>query len=231
MYLSKRTCGLITGTSVLVMAVIAMFSYGYIFEKLIVKNNGIETFNNLKSAYGVFVAGIFGWGIIFFLDVLVACFLYFFFKDLNYKISLFSSILRILYSFGLAYASLHLLDIVPLLSGNIDNHEAVLLKLKAFELMWVKSLIIFGFHLIGLGVVLIKLKSNFNKFGYLIIFSGLCYVLLNLLKISLPLLGERIMMVELILSLPMAMAEIGLGFWLIIKGGSTPEALRKELLV
>lgn len=66
MYLSKRTCGLITGTSVLVMAVIAMFSYGYIFEKLIVKNNGIETFNNLKSAYGVFVAGIFGWGIIFF---------------------------------------------------------------------------------------------------------------------------------------------------------------------
>ena len=39
------------------------------------------------------------------------------------------------------------------------------------------------------------------------------------------------MMVELILSLPMAMAEIGLGFWLIIKGGSTPEALRKELLV
>jgi hypothetical protein len=231
MYWSKRTYGLIAGGSILVMAIIAMFSYGYVFEKLIVKGHPIETFNHLKSSYTIFVAAIIGWAAILLLDVLVAWSLHHFFKELNPGLSLLTAVLRIVYSVGLAYAILQLVPIVPLLGSSTERYGLVLMKIKSFKLIWSKSLIIFGFHLIGLGFVVAKINNNFNKFGYLIVFAGLCYVLLNLVKVIFPSLAEEIIMVELILSLPMAMAEIGLGFWLLLKGGKASYQKRKEQLI
>ncbi|MDO6438447.1 DUF4386 domain-containing protein [Cyclobacterium sp. 1_MG-2023] len=231
MYFSKRTYGVIAGASILTMAIIAMFSYGYVFEKLIVKGDPIETFNNLKSSYNIFVTGIIGWAAILLLDVLVAWSLHHFFKELNPGLSLLTAMLRIVYSMGLAYAIFQLVPIVPLLGSPTERYGLVLMKIKSFELIWSKSLIIFGFHLIGLGFVVSKVVNNFNKFGYLIVFAGLCYVLLNLVKVTFPSLAEGIVMAELILSLPMAMAEIGLGFWLLTKGRKAYALNRKELLI
>ncbi|GAB3012875.1 DUF4386 domain-containing protein [Cyclobacterium sediminis] len=231
MYWSKRTYGLIAGASILAMAIIAMFSYGYVFEKLIVKGDPIETFSNLKSSYTIFVAAIIGWAAILLLDVLVAWALHHFFKELNPRLSLLTAVLRIVYSVGLAYAILQLVPIVSLLGSSTERYGLVLMKIKSFELIWLKSLIIFGFHLIGLGFVVANINNNFNKFGYLIVFAGLCYVLLNLVKVTFPSLAEEIIMVELILSLPMAMAEIGLGFWLLLKGAKASYQKGKELLI
>lgn len=231
MYLSKRNYGLIAGASILEMAIIAMFSYGYVFEKLIVKGDPIETFNNLKSSYIIFAAAIIGWAAILLLDVLVAWSLHHFFKELNPGLSLLTAVLRIVYSVGLAYAILQLVPIFPLLGSTTERYGLVLMKIKSFELIWSKSLVLFGFHLIGLGFVVSKIRNKFNKFGYLIVFAGLCYVLLNLAKVTFPSLAERLIMVELILSLPMAMAEIGLGFWLLFKGGKASDLKRKELLI
>lgn len=231
MYWSKRTYGLIAGASILAMAIIAMFSYGYVFEKLIVKGDSIETFNNLKSSYTIFVAAIIGWAAILLLDVLVAWSLNHFFRELNPGLSLLTAVLRIVYAVGLAYAILQLVPIVSLLGSSTERHGLVLMKIKSFELIWLKSLIIFGFHLIGLGFVVSKINIIFNKFGYFIVFAGLCYVLLNLVKVTFLSLAEEIKMAELILSLPIAMAEIGLGFWLLLKGGKASYQKGKEQLI
>ena len=228
---SKRNYGLIAGVSILAMAIIAMFSYGYIFEKLIVKGDPIETFYNLKSSFTIFVAAIIGWVAILLLDVLVAWSLHHFFKELNPGLSLLTAVLRIVYSAGLAYAILQLVFVVPLLGSPTERYALVLMKIKSFELIWSISLILFGFHLIGLGFVISKINNNFNKFGYLIVFAGLCYVLLNLVKVTFLSLAEGIVMAELILSLPMAMAEIGLGFWLLLNGGKASALKKKEQLL
>ena len=83
---TQRKSALIAGIALIIMAVVAGFTYGYLHNTLIVEGDSETTLRNLKSDASLFQAEIFGWFFILVLDVIVAWALYFFFRDENKRL-------------------------------------------------------------------------------------------------------------------------------------------------
>lgn len=165
---------------------------------------------------GLFQAEIVGWCLILFLDVTVAWALYHFFKSVNKSISALTAWLRIIYSIILGMAIGQLMKICNLLEETSEaTAQVVMDHFQSFENIWTLGLIVFGFHLIGLGFL--ALKSRLRFWGILLIIAGLSYSLVCILKQfqSLESLATNL---EMILSIPMAVGELGFAVWLLICG-------------
>ena len=226
MHLTKRKSALVAGVSLLLMAVAAGYAYGFVYGSLIVSGNSQETYENIKASLDVFIGGIAGWWLIFVLDLMVAWALHEFLKEGNAGISKVTAILRVVYSLVLGAAIIQLMAVVGLVNDQADT-TFMMNKLESFEALWSNGLIIFGLHLLGVGILTIKSKSISNIFGGLFLFAGLCYFVIHIAKTVAPAFSEQIAQTEMVLSLPMALAEIGFAFWLIFKGGR-PSSLSTE---
>jgi hypothetical protein len=220
-YKEKRQ-GIIAGIALLIMAIVAGFSFGYVHSNLIVDSPEI-TIKNLMVNKSLFYAELLGWTIIFITDLIVAIALYFFFRSVSKQISMITAFIRIVYTLILGIAIIHLFKIVPILSlDNIITDQPAfsdtLSNLQLFDKIWSIGLIVFGLHLIGLGYLSIKSKSVPKLLGYLLYFGGISYTLLHT-SIQLSLFNTKTLnTIENILALPMALAEILLAFWLLYNG-------------
>jgi len=222
---TNRKSALIAGIALIIMAVVAGFTYGYIHNTLVIANNPESTFNNLKLNGLLFQAEIFGWFFILVLDVVVAWALYVFFRNENKKLSLLTAALRIVFVFIFGVAIFNLIPVLKIVNGNISEvqtaAEQILISLKSFETIWSFALIIFGFHLFALGVLAFQSKNIHNFWGILLVFAAVCYTVINSAKFLLPEFENQVATAEMILSLPMAFGEVGFAFWLIIRGGKS----------
>jgi hypothetical protein len=90
---------------------------------------------------------------------------------------------------------------------------------ESFETIWFFALIIFGFHLLALGILTHQSKNIHNFWGILLVFAAVCYAVIHSAKFLLPEFENQVAIAEMILSLPMAFGEVGFAFWLIIRGG------------
>jgi len=213
---TNRKFALIAGISILIMAIAAAFTYGYIHNTLVVPGNSEATLNNLNSNQFLFVIEILGWQFILLCDVVVAWALYGFFKNENRQLSIFTASTRIIYSAFLGAAIYYLIQI-----SRTENGNLVMFFLQNFESTWSFGLIIFGFHLFLLGVLVLKSKYIHSFWGILLVFAAISYVIIHSSKLLSPEFESQIKLAETILSLPMAFGEIGFAFWLIIRGGKT----------
>ncbi|HKK59395.1 MAG TPA: DUF4386 domain-containing protein, partial [Salinivirga sp.] len=163
---TNRKSTLIAGIALIIMAVVAGFTYGYIHNTLVIANNPESTFNNLKLNGLLFQAEIFGWFFILILDVVVALALYVFFRNENKKLSLLTAALRIVFVFIFGVAIFNLIPVLKIVNGNISEvqtaAEQILISLKSFETIWSFALIIFGFHLLLLGILVLQSKNIHN---------------------------------------------------------------------
>lgn len=230
MKLTNRTYALIAGLALIIMAVAAGFSAGYVNGSLMVEGNAIATFQNLNASPSLFQAGIAGWMIIFTTDLLVAWALYHFLKPVNKKLSLATALIRVVYTLVLGLAIYQLIAVLPGL-GNLPAIGAteVSNRLQSFNAIWSQGLIIFGFHLVGLGILTYRSRYVPRFWGALLLFAGLCYSGIHAAYHLFPDFHAQINSVEMILSLPMALAEIGLALWLIIRGGKVKKIAEAEL--
>lgn len=138
-----------------------------------------------------------------------------FFKNDNKKISFISFALRIIYTFILAIATYYLF---ANLKQGLDN-ETLLENYNLFETIWTVGLIIFGGHLLAIGL-LMKIHKKIPKILWLLtLIAGVAYIIVHLLKVIAPELNEFTQTLNNVLALPMALGEICLAIWLIIKGG------------
>ncbi len=217
-----RKSALVAGIALLVMAVAAGFTYGYIHNTLVVPGNSEATLNNLESHQFLFTLEILGWIFILLCDVVVAWALYVFFRNENRRLSLFTAATRIIYSAILGAAIYYLIQVNGTESVNI-----VMSYLHNFENTWSLGLIIFGFHLFLLGALVLKSKRIHNFWGIVLVFAAVSYVIIYSSKLLLPEFENQVIAVETILSLPMAFGEIGFAFWLIIRGGK-PKIVFKQ---
>jgi hypothetical protein len=215
---SKRKHAILAGLSLILMAVLAGYAYGFVYGSLVFPEESQKTFDSIQSSTGTFQSGIVAWIGILILDVLVAWALHLFLKEVNLHLSQVTAAIRILYSAILGVAIYHQLVALSLIAGE-SSPSQVLYELEAFEIIWSAGLIIFGLHLIGLGVLCWKAGFVPNFWGGLLIFAGICYSGIHLAKALFPEKIIQIVQVEQILSLPMALAEIGLAVWLLWKGG------------
>lgn len=212
----ERKAGLVAGISLIVMAVAAGFSYGFVQNQLVSESAEV-TMQNLIENKSLFLAGLAGWLVIFITDLIVSWALYIFFKTTSKRISLITSIVRILYTLVLGVAIFHLFAIIPELT-KAETATEINSRFASFEKIWSAGLIIFGFHLLGLGYLSIKSQNIPGFFGYLLYIAGVGYVLIHAAK-QFALFSQYVIdSVENILALPMALSEILLAVWFIYKG-------------
>lgn len=147
--------------------------------------------------------------------------IYFYFRSTSKQISLITAFLRLVYTFTLGIAVIQVIKIIPLLSADNtvpDTSEIVTSYFQKFEKIWSLGLVIFGFHLIGLGYLSVKSKSVPRFLGYLLYFGGVSYSFLHGSR-QLGLFDVQTQKsIENILAPPMALAEILLAIWLIYNG-------------
>ena len=225
--LTQRKMAKTAGYSLLLMAITAGFTVGYVMNNLIIPGDAAATYHHIQIAESLFRLGIFGWIIILVLDVIVAWSLYEFFKQLNQRISLLTSWFRLIYAGILAVAIANLICVVVLVSGSehlssFDSeqlNELTLFFINAFDRIWSVGLIVFGLHLLGLAFLMFKSVTIPKVFGILMLIAGIGYVCIHFLKLLFPDLLDKTALIEVILGIPMALAEVGFACWLIIKGG------------
>lgn len=222
MYTNEKKTGLLAGISLIVMAVVAGFSYGHVYNSLVV-DSPETTLQNLISNKSLYLAGVAGWVIIFLTDLIVALALFGYFRRTAKQASLLTAVLRIVYTIILGIGIVQLLRVIPLLSVDAVNADAfaafnVVLRLHLFETIWSLGLIIFGLHLIGLGYLSVKSGSVPSLLGYLLYLGGVLYVFVHVARQITSFDPDVVSKIENIASLPMALGEIFLAFWLIYKG-------------
>ncbi len=219
MRLTDRKHAKTAGISLILMALIAGYTYGYVHSTLIVANHPNVTFAHLKNAPSLYISGVIGWIVILITDLLVAWSLYKFFAKVNPRISLLSGLIRGVYSLILAFAIFQLIAAGQLIRAIEPNPEAIMNHLTLFEKYWSFGLILFGGHLFALGYLSIKSNNVPKWIGWLLYVAGFSYTFIHGAKAWTANSAEWISFVETILGLPMALAEIGLAIWLLWKGG------------
>jgi len=223
---TNRYSALIAGIGLILMAIVAGFSYGYAHNSIVEMADPEATINNLRFSAQLFNMEIIGWIIILLLDITVAWALYLFFKKENNKISLSTAIIRLIYSAILGVAIFNLIQIQSILNGiHLMNQSVLNMKvmsnLSAFEKWWSLGLIVFGFHLLGLGYLALTSKNIHWFWGVMLVIAAISYIAIHsAYNIFLNFEGQ-VKMIETILIIPMTFGEIGFAFWLVIRGGKS----------
>lgn len=206
-----RKYAVIAGTSLLLMAAVAGFAYGYafpLFEKL-------PDLSLFPAMSGLFYGMIGAFGIVAVLDVIVAVKFRQFFSPVNAKQAMVQWLLRLIYTVFLI-ASLGVLLTTDSTCSNLKANIAL------FQYIWMMGMVVFGLHLI----VLSRLLGHTNRFPkfftFMALFAGCAYVVTSLLQLSWEGYTAYKTHVEAILALPMAAGELLLAFWLIFRGGKLP---------
>lgn len=220
---SKRNMALIAGISLQLMAVAAAFSFGYVHNGLLANADSSTILTTLQQALPLFRAALLGWLIVLVTDVLVAWALHRFFRQNGTALSQLTAWLRLVYVALLAAAIASLFGVLAATTGIITNNTGSLLVwlLQTFELTWSAGLIVFGGHLLGLGVLVLRATTP-NWIGWLLLVAGASYTLIHTGKLLAPGATSIIDSVEMVLAAPMALAELSLAVWLIARGGRAP---------
>ncbi|MCU5460726.1 DUF4386 domain-containing protein [Bacillus cereus] len=220
--MTKRKYALFGGFSLLVMAFIAFFSYGFVHENLVVQEDASATFHNIQTSNSLFKAEIFGWIIIFITDIVAAWALYFFLKPIHTSLSLLAALLRLMYTAILGIAIFNLTFVLLLSKSTVANSEAyTMLFLEAFKYIWSVGLIIFGLHLFTLGYVTFLSKQIPKLISVLLFIAAIGYIVIHIMNTMFSQYDTLIAIIQSLFQLPMIAGELGLAIWLLLKGGKS----------
>ena len=213
MLVNQKKWGIITGSSILLMAVLAGFVYGYVHSLIYNPDNSNLTSQLLEENLTLYKLGITSWIAIIVLDIVVSFGLYIIFKEDKKILATVSSILRILYTVILGIAVIQL--VIPII--NLGEKANSIIYFESFEKIWSLGLIIFGIHLLTLGVICYVSGFRPKFFSIFLGFGGLSYVLVESLNSFFPSLSGTTSTIESILIAPMALSELSFAAWLVIK--------------
>jgi len=209
----EKKAGLIAGISLIIMAIAAGFSYGYVYISLVAETP-LETAQNFANNSKMFLVGIAGWLVIISTDLIVTFSLCTFFKSTNQKISMITASIRLIYTVFLILAVYQMVAIRFIEQPTVFANDITEL-LGFFEQIWSFGLIFFGLHLIGLGYLSIKSVYVPKFIGYLLYLGGVIYSVIHIVKKSSLLDVQTVQILENELALPMALGEMLLAVWLI----------------
>lgn len=227
---SLRTSALIAGLALLIMVIAAPFAELFVFPKLVVAEDAMETAKNIIANESLFRAAIFAYLITFVCDLVAAWALYVLLKPVNENLSLLTAWCRLVYTVIAIIALLNLVDVVRLLNASDSLTELttgqfpaqVISSLEAFRSSWYFGLLFFGIHLGLLGYLVFRSNYIPRILGVLLIIAGLGY-LTNALK-SLLLPNINIDFAQFTFY-----GELIFMLWLLIKGSKIKESETEEI--
>ncbi len=147
----------------------------------------ILIFPSLKAS-PLYIIGI---ATIIILDIIIALSLYYFLRSVNKNLSLIMSVLRIIYSIIFAIALL-----------NISN-------LTTFYSIWDNGLLIFGIHLLFLGILVYKAQYIPKWLGILIVIASFGYIIDSI---------ANLFGINTMIGMFTFIGEVLFAIWLIVKG-------------
>lgn len=206
--------GLITGLSLLLMALLAGIGYGYAFEQIQTWSVSPEMEWLMEEVNSLILLFLFCFAGIFLLDVLLAWTLYRLFSPFTSAYSQLLGWTRLIYSVMLAISLLHVLELLDISQLNLDR-AFVQSTLDRFLHFWSFSLILFGVHLLLLGLAMKKSKRIPNLLSYMMLLAGFCYLVFHLSDVFIPLFQPYKASIEMILAVPMALGELAFAIYLV----------------
>jgi magnesium-transporting ATPase (P-type) len=223
----QRTSALTAGTVLMIMTLAAFFSYGFAHAHLLVQGDANATLQNMIAQNNLFKAEILGWIIILICDIVVAWSCYVFLKPIHPHLSLLGAWLRLTYATILGIAIMNLLFVQLLsnstndLSGFTSNQLGVqvMLHLKAFDSMWSVGLLVFGGHLLILGMLTLRSDSVPKCIGILLLIASVGYILIHLGKLFFADYEGTGRILEFVFIVPMTAGELCFGLWMLFRGG------------
>ncbi|MNL56182.1 hypothetical protein D3C87_1796580 [compost metagenome] len=92
-----------------------------------------------------------------------------------------------------------------------------MLFLQAFEAVWSIGLILFGGHLLIVGLLAVKSGNIPKLISILLLLAAAGYIVIHLCRTLVPEYEGFIKGVEWVFMLPMTAGELGLGIWLLFR--------------
>ena len=222
---NQRRIAIITGISLVLMAIFGIFSLGYAYTQFDNPEQSEFLKDIILANMGLYQSMLIGILIIIILDFIVSYTLYKYFENDNKKISLLSGIIRVIYSLIFVIATYYLTKNI---NTNELTNQKVISNYQQFQTIWNSGLVIFGFHIILIGW-LMKLHNKIPKILWSItLLAGVSYMVTSFLKVVSPD-SEFVETLIMILALPMTIGELGLAIWLWIKGGKGTTPKNSEL--
>jgi len=222
---NQRRIAIITGISLVLMAIFGIFSLGYAYTQFDNPEQSEFLKDIILANMGLYQSMLIGILIIIILDFIVSYTLYKYFENDNKKMSLLSGIIRVIYTLIFVIATYYL---TKNLNTNELTNQKVISNYHKFQTIWNSGLVIFGFHIILIGW-LMKLHYKIPKILWSItLLAGVSYMITSFLKVVSPD-SEFVETLIMILALPMTIGELGLAIWLWIKGGKGTTPKNSEL--
>ncbi|TDQ40661.1 DUF4386 domain-containing protein [Aureibacillus halotolerans] len=225
-----RQVSVITGVSMLIMVICAGIAVGLVNGQLIIPGNPSATVTNLQQSFPLFTLGVFCWLVIIICDVILSWSFFIFLKQINTSLSLLGLLFRLMYTAFLGAATFQLVRVMNLLNNterlSFQTEELAsltMLSMESFQSIWSFGLIIFGFHLFIVGWLTLKALFIPKLLGYLLLVASISYIMVHTMYLFLPSFHSITQTLESILSIPMAIGELGIGMWMLFRGGKQKE--------
>lgn len=190
------------------MAILSPIAYLNTFQRLVKFDDASLTAQNISNSMGAFRTAILLLFVVALVDVLVAWALYIVLMPVNKNLSSLAAWLRVIYSgiFIFAISKLY----VALQVVTADGTQAMT-YLKAFQSIWDKGLILFGFHLLILGYLSFKSGYVPKWLAFFLLLAALGYIVDGFGKTLSPTYNLSISQFTFI-------GEVLLIFWLLWRG-------------
>ena len=212
---NQRRIAIITGISLTLMALIAIFSIGYAYTQFDNPEQSEFLKDNILQNRGLYQSMLFGILVIIILDFIVSYTLYKYFEEDHQKMSMVSGIIRAIYTLIFVIATYYL---TKNLNTNELTNQIASSNYQQFQTIWNSGLVVFGFHIILIGWLMNLHRKIPKILWYITLVAGISYVITSSLKVVIPD-SEMVKTLIMVLALPMTIGELGLAIWLWFKGG------------
>ncbi len=213
----------ITAILLLIMAVAAAFSMGYVPSRLFVTGDATATANNIITFKSLFNLSIIGHLIILFTDIAVAILLFVILKPVSKTLALIAAVFRLimvsmrginLVNFFIALTLLNGVKHVTVFETD-QLHGLVILFLNAFNNGVLIDMIFFSVHIFIIGYLVFKSGYIPGIFGVLLILGSFGYLINSITSLFFP---EYQEIISRIVFVPELVSELALVVWFLIKG-------------
>ncbi len=180
---SVRRGSVIAGASILLMSLLAGVGQLVVIEGLVTQGDAARTAEDILGSEGMFRLGVASWYLVALLDVVVAWGLFLVLSPVNKGAARLAAWLRLAYAAVLAIAVSQLAGVPDVLRS--DDYAATfdekqlqaqaMLKVDAFNDIWMAGLLLFGAHLVLVGYLAFKSGYVPKLLAVLIVIAGAGY--------------------------------------------------------
>lgn len=224
----NRKISLVAGLGYLVIFFSGIYANFFVLEGSLDWNDALLTTQNVRNNLTGFKMGILSFLVMVVADIVLAWALYVLFKPLKPKLALFSAWFRLLNCVLFALALTHLLDVMDLVSNplysNYDETQIsteVMRAFKRFNYTWLVGLVLFGVHLIALGILIFSIAKATKIISVLLVIAGFGYLVDSCAQFFLSNYNDYKNYFELAVIAPGLVGELSLTIWLLVRSGKS----------